>query len=258
MKHLVKSFALSLLLALLLALTPPVTARADTGDSLFLNTSASTSSSLSLPSLGEFATQLSNGNAGLIVGFYIPDVAAYPILQQPSSNAGFVSEQPGTLTQFALASNYNAIGLLGHNYLAGSAFFSLQPGQWVALIYGDGSTRAFKVDRIQAFQALSPNDPYSDFVDLSNPDATLSATDLFHRTYGQGNGIVVMQTCIEREGQSSWGRLFVIASPADGVPPAQVAASDPVTLSPLEPLSITLPDNFHTAVREFHRLRYRF
>jgi hypothetical protein len=57
------------------------------------------------------------------------------------------------------------------------------------------------------YQALKPNSPYSTFRDLSN-DENLTAEQVFKKVY-TGERRVKFQTCIEANGVSTWGRLFV-------------------------------------------------
>jgi hypothetical protein len=61
------------------------------------------------------------------------------------------------------------------------------------------------------YQALQPYSPNSDFRDLETND-TISAVQLFGKVY-RGDRHVTFQTCIEAYGNSSWGRLFIIAKP---------------------------------------------
>jgi hypothetical protein len=110
-----------------------------------------------------------------------------------------------------MAADYGSTAFLAHNYLAGANFFQVSEGQVITLVYGDGSTADFVVQSIRRFQALSPNSTQSTFVDLEN-NQKLSAADLFYSMYNSDNP-VVLQTCIANEGESSWGRLFVIAVP---------------------------------------------
>jgi hypothetical protein len=160
-------------------------------------------------SLSNFTQQVNNGNAGQITGIYSDNLFALAVVQQPSGQAGYVSTAGNTATQFGMASG---LGFLAHNYLSGSLFSYLYGGAPITVVYGDGHTQAYQVSQIRKFQALSPESPYSDFVDLAS-GSTLSATDLFYATYGVG-GQVVLQTCISANGNSSWGRLFIIATPA--------------------------------------------
>lgn len=169
------------------------------------NTVSSTPTFLSLAS---FAQQVSNGNSGQVTGIYSDNLIALAVVQQPSGQAGYVSTAGNTVTQFGMASG---LGFLAHNYLSGSLFSYLYGGASVTVVYGDGHTREYRVSQIRKFQALSPDSPYSDFVDLAS-GSTLSATDLFYATYGV-SGQLIMQTCISANGNSSWGRLFIIATP---------------------------------------------
>lgn len=160
--------------------------------------------------LEQFAAYLKNSDDNQLVGVFATNILAARIVQQSSDN--YVSSLSNTLTQFRLANKYGSIGLLAHNYLSGSNFTDLESGTEIFLIYGDGSTRKFKIISINKYQALSPNDPYSDFINLDYPGITLSSSDLFNETFGQ-SGLLILQTCISKNGLSSWGRLFVIASP---------------------------------------------
>jgi hypothetical protein len=167
-----------------------------------------------LPSLREFIPTIINGNPRQLVGVFIDDTLALHVVQQPSSNPGFVSSEPDVVTEFSLAAQYGTTGLLAHNTAAGEYFAEITTGRRIVLVYGNGSLKYFRVNQIRQFQALSPNSPYSNFADLDAPEKTLSVETLFYQIY-QGDGNLVFQTCIERDGQASWGRLFVIAEPIE-------------------------------------------
>jgi hypothetical protein len=138
-------------------------------------------------------------------------VLALPIVQQPAGEAGYVSGRDDEATQFAMASQYGNIGLLAHNYLSGRSFSHLAVGEEVRLVYGDGKVEYFIITEVLRYQALDPNSQWSSFRDLDNDDV-LSAEQMFTRAYA-GDLHVTFQTCIEANGNSSWGRLFVIAMP---------------------------------------------
>ena len=159
-------------------------------------------------SLSDFSSQVANGNGSQITGLYSENIFALAVVQQPSGQAGFVSTSANTTTQFKMAAG---LGFLAHNYLAGSNFFSLSGGGVITVVYGDGSTKSYRVANIRKFQALDPDSPYSNFIDLATGEQ-LSASDLFYQTYGI-SGQMVLQTCISANGNSSWGRLFIIATP---------------------------------------------
>jgi hypothetical protein len=163
------------------------------------------------PSLADFKVAVKNTDPAKLVGVFVKDIMAVRVVQQSSPN--FVSTITGTVTQFGLASQYGSIGLLAHNYLSGSDFSKLQMGTVIVLVFGNGDTKEFTVTAVKKYQALNPDDPYSDFIDLNEPDTDLSSTDLFKQTYGT-RGALVMQTCINNNGDPSWGRLFIIATPS--------------------------------------------
>lgn len=167
-----------------------------------------------LPALNEFIGAVQGGDAQRLAGLYVEDVLALPVVQQPAGDPVFVSSRDGEATQFMLADRFGNKGVLAHNHLAGEAFFNIQPGDEIVLIFGNGSQAAYRVRQMQRYQALSPNSPYSNFVDLSDANQKqISATELFHRTFGAGEGNLVLQTCIWQGSEPSWGRLFIIAEP---------------------------------------------
>jgi hypothetical protein len=208
-----KPLCLVLLSALVMGLifSPLPTVFADT------SSSAPSGFSSTLQSLELFAQSVVNGRSQQLVGIYSPNVMSFSVVQQPAGNSAYVCTKANALTQFAAASNYGSTGLLAHNTLAGAYFYNLKIGDVLSVIYGDGSIKLFEVSQVQMYQALDPYSPYSNFADLSNPGAILTSTELFYRTYGLGN-VLVLQTCLSRNGNDSWGRTFIIASPINGNP----------------------------------------
>ena len=164
-----------------------------------------------LPDYISFIETVQNGEKGVLRGVYVPGVFALPIVQQPIGYPGYVSPNNDEITQVRMASDVGNVGLLAHNYLSGTLFVNLKPGDEVRLIYGDGAVEYFVVEEILQYQALQPYSPTSDFRDLAT-DATISVEELFRRVY-RGERHVTFQTCIEAYGNSSWGRLFIIAKP---------------------------------------------
>jgi hypothetical protein len=168
-----------------------------------------------MPALNDFAASVLNGNARQVVGVYVSGQFALPILQQPANNPAFVPAQLGVAAQFGMAADYNTIAFLAHNTLSGEEFFKLQRLDEVVVIYGDGSRQTYVVTNLAHYQALSPNSPYSNFVNLDQPgEPTLSAADVFTKIYMPGKR-VVFQTCIRSGREASWGRLFVTAVPLE-------------------------------------------
>jgi hypothetical protein len=164
-----------------------------------------------LPSFTDFRQSVQNGNANVLRGVFVPDVLALPVVQQPESQPYYVSNHEGEVTQFSMASHYGNIGLLAHNTLSGKFFSRLSVGQQVHLVYGDGRLEDFVVANILRFQASTPESISSSFRNLDRNE-TLSAGEMFNRAYA-GERHLVFQTCIEADGNTSWGRLFVLAVP---------------------------------------------
>ena len=183
------------------AATQPLTLPAD---SLALATGATTESALEA-----FAASVVDGRAGVLRGVYVPGVLALRVVQQAGTFS--VDMTPGLATQFSAASAYGVTGLLADNVASGVLFYSLAPGQEVTLIYGDGEQRRYVVDAIASYQALSPTDPYSDFLNLASGEQ-VSATNLFAQMYSGGDKLT-FQTCLAKDGLMTWGRLFVTAHP---------------------------------------------
>lgn len=161
------------------------------------------------PSLSSFIKSVTNGDANTLGGVYVRNKFAFQIIQQPLGNPAFVSNENHLVTQFSMASEVGNIGLLAHNHLAGANFSQLEKGDIIFLVYGDGHTKKFVVDDIQAYRATDPLSPHSYFENLTTEEI-LSAEQLFNKVY-RGEFHVTMQTCIEKDGNLSWGRLFIIA-----------------------------------------------
>ncbi|HLE27668.1 MAG TPA: hypothetical protein VI793_06095 [Anaerolineales bacterium] len=162
------------------------------------------------PAYETFAASVADGQAGVVRGVYAADVLALRVEQQPADSPNYIDSDPEAATQFQTASFFGVTGLLAHNDLAGEKFFDLAEGQEVRIVYGDGATKRYSVTRIYRFQALDPYSPTTSFVDLGT-GATLTTLDVFSMVY-MGEDHVTFQTCIEENGNPSWGRLFVIAT----------------------------------------------
>ncbi|MBI5029155.1 MAG: hypothetical protein HZB51_01410 [Chloroflexi bacterium] len=164
------------------------------------------------PSLEEFVASVKNGDAHSIAGVYVQRVLALRIVQQPANDPVYVSTEMGTATQFRLASSYGTLGLLAHNDRSGIKFFDLRKKQEVDVVYGDGTIRRYSVKNIRRFKPIRSEDPYSDFLDVDNGGALISSSQVFQQIF-VGSDQVVFQTCIAADGNPTWGRLFVTATP---------------------------------------------
>jgi hypothetical protein len=163
-----------------------------------------------LPSFVNFVASVKTGQAYIVTGVYVPGVLAFPVVAQPAGDPAYVSTEKGKVTQFS-AANKGVIGLLAHNNLAGATFSGLEEGQEVRIVYGDGNYVSYWIDKVDHFQALEPLNVRSEFHDpVSNRN--YSATQIFDMFY-TGKAHVTFQTCIAKNGEASWGRLFVTAVP---------------------------------------------
>jgi hypothetical protein len=166
-----------------------------------------------LPSLNRFVDNLVNGQSGSVRGVYVPGFMALPIVQQPSGNTGFVSEQPGTATQFQLADRYGVIGLLAHNYLSGSEFYRLIEGLKVLVVNGDGSLQNYRITEVIEYQKVTPGSNWSHYINLETGQR-LTTYQVFTQYY-QGEHHLTFQTCLEKDGLETWGLRFVVAEPVE-------------------------------------------
>jgi hypothetical protein len=187
---------------------PPVTGFSVDPDPIYPNSLNVESS----PRLNEFVSSLSYQVSDQIVGVYVPDSFAFPVIQQPENDPAFVSSAANVVTQFRLASDFGTTGFLAHNTLSGARFSDLHPGQKIFLIMGDGSIQTYMITAAHRYQALTPTSPYSRFRDLDQQFLEYSSTELFTKIYANP-GQLVFQTCIEANGDANWGRLFVTAVP---------------------------------------------
>lgn len=166
-----------------------------------------------LPSLNNFVDNLINGQPKSVRGVYVPGFMALPVVQQPGGNTGFVSEQPGTATQFQLANRYGVIGLLAHNYLSGSEFYRLIEGLKVLVVNGDGSLVNYRITEVVEFQKVTPGSNWSHYINLETGER-LTTYQVFTQYY-QGEHHLTFQTCLEKDGMETWGLRFVVAEPVE-------------------------------------------
>jgi len=146
-------------------------------------------------------------------GIYLGQDRFMRVINQPQGRPEYVSNVTGTVTNFQLASRYGNIGLIAHNYLSGRHFTELKLGDPVFIMDGFGKRWIYRVAGIRRYQALNPRSPYSNFIDLDTNEEC-SVNEVFRRVYG-GSHHLVLQTCIKKGNLEEWGRLFVIAEPAE-------------------------------------------
>jgi hypothetical protein len=165
-----------------------------------------------VPLFDQFILEVKTGEKDKIVGLWVEGKMALLVVYQPTNNPGFVSTIDDVATYFLLpykmSGNY---GMLAHNYLAGRYFFDVNAGDIIQLVFGDGDYRDFEVVEIKDYQALQPDSPRSEYIDLVS-GAQLTANNLFVEVY-MGDFHTTMQTCIARGIEDSWGRRFLLAPP---------------------------------------------
>lgn len=168
------------------------------------------------PELSNFVTSVRNNQPGTVTGIFAPGLFGMPVTGQPNADETYVSSEENVLTQYKKPSEFGVVAILAHNYLnSGKLLSQVSPNQEIFVVYGDGKVRRFRVSSVQYYQALSPHDNRSDFRDLNGPGGEILRFDqLFNRVYTQSNQLV-FQTCLEANGDLSWGRIFISADPAD-------------------------------------------
>lgn len=166
--------------------------------------------------LMDFVAQVYDGDAGTIRGVYIQDVFALPVIQQPSGDIAFVSDEDQMITEFQSAAQSGVTGLLAHNYLSGALFYNIELSDEVFIVYGNGTIRRYMVNQISQYQRLERSNLRSSFVDL-NTSETLTSDQVFSRYY-RGAHRVTFQTCLARSGYSNWGLQFTQAQSIDPNP----------------------------------------
>jgi len=177
--------------------------------------SASAAQGENIPAFYNFVVAVTDGQAKIVRGVYVPGTLALRVMQQPAGDPSLVLNINGVATQFSSAAQNQVIGLLAHNDLGGAAFSRLSLGQEVRIIYGNGQVKYYRINRLARFQAVQAGSDAGKYVDLISK-VTYTAQNIFKMFY-TGETHVTLQTCITLAGNSSWGRLFVIADPVSAL-----------------------------------------
>ena len=184
------------------------------------STPANEPSAINLPAdagddFRNFVRSVRNNDQGSVVGVYAPGLFGMPVTGQPGGDENYISADENVLTQYSTPTRYGVIAVLAHNYLnSGKLLSKITPNQEVFIVYGDGKVARYRVSTVQYFQALSPHDVRSDFRDLNGPGSEVISYDqLFNEVYTKSRRLV-FQTCLEANGDLSWGRIFISADPA--------------------------------------------
>lgn len=95
-----------------------------------------------------------------------------------------------------------AIVFLAHNNLSGSEFLNLNYGDVISY-----DSDEYIVREIVFMQAIQPNNPAGDLIDMESGQR-MTAKQTWFRVYSKG---LVLQTCVQKDDEPSWGRLFILA-----------------------------------------------
>lgn len=138
-----------------------------------------------------------------IVGVWSQDNFEFPTEVQPTGNPLFVTRDPEEVSIFQrpIDSETQVIGLLAHNTLAGKDFKNIKIGETVYVIRGDGMVAEYTITKIKTYQKLKEG-----LVDLASGNK-LTQQEVYDRMYG-GEHHIVLQTCLTRGGNTSWGLVF--------------------------------------------------
>jgi hypothetical protein len=141
-----------------------------------------------------------------------PNSPPIPTVPQPSGDYAWVSKDSNALTEFSMSKDWYGIPTYGaHNYEIGKYISKLNIGDTIAFQEGTpqrGGGYAKKVTGVRRFQAERPRDYLSPLIDLDT-GKKYTSTELSKEIYKNKKG-TVFQTCIEKDGNINWGRLFVI------------------------------------------------
>jgi hypothetical protein len=172
---------------------------------------ASSEGSLKLPDgMEQYLEQLRNDDEDYTGVIYAPGVFAFPIISQPENNDLYVSIKRDLVTLFSAATVNGVTGLLAHNFLAGAHFYDLQIGQEIWLVEDETDVRGYQITDIQQYQRVDRLDG-DIFIDLET-QTSLDTSEIFDRYY-TGEPHLTLQTCLENEGDPSWGLTFIVAEP---------------------------------------------
>jgi hypothetical protein len=126
----------------------------------------------------------------------------------PQQSPEYVTHGHDTVTQFAPARERGTLWFLAHNHEAGAYWSRALIGQATLIVDEQGNTRIYRIDKALQFRAIYPNNPYGDLIDLDT-GKRMTAGEVFEKIIDEP-GDLVLQTCIEVNGQPDWGRLFLL------------------------------------------------
>ena len=161
-----------------------------------------------------FLESVNNGDASEITGVFVPGILEASVVQQPIGDTGYVANEDGMVTQFQLAERYGVIGLLGHVDRMGEYFHLLDTGDLVILVMGDGLLKLYRVVDKNEYQKLTPGSNWSNYRHTTTNEH-FTTYQVFHNYYQTEKETfpVTLQTCIDKNGNKTWGLIFISAEP---------------------------------------------
>jgi sortase (surface protein transpeptidase) len=134
-------------------------------------------------------------------------VAGHLLFVVPHPSPDYVSTAADTVTRSRWAAVFGAIGLLAHNNIAGRYFGDLELGDAITVTSAT-TTREYEVVEIKRYRIDADM-----FIDLDTETKAGNGA-LMDEVYRPG--YVVLQTCIKKGSDPTWGRVFVLAKEKEG------------------------------------------
>jgi hypothetical protein len=160
--------------------------------------------------LGQLLARIQAEGGEYATGIYAPGTFAFPIVNQPENQDLYVSAKRDLVTLYRAAEKNGVTGLLAHNFLAGALFYNLEIGEEVWLVEDEQTMHGYRVTAIDEFQKIE-NGLNDTFIDLGT-QKPMSSSEMFDRFY-TGEPHLILQTCLEEDGDPSWGLTFIVAEP---------------------------------------------
>lgn len=147
----------------------------------------------------------------------------YNIVQQPPGQEEYVDPNYDVITEFSELSEEEekqARWFLAHiQGKAGQEIAQLRQGMRIRFEMEGGEVQEYEIAGVVRYQATEPNSSTAPLIEVNENLETigipLSNRAVKRGLFGLANGGIILQTCIENGGNSSWGRIFVVAQPLE-------------------------------------------
>lgn len=139
-------------------------------------------------------------------GLYAESIVELKIVQSPTNTLSMKADE---VLELSISEQLGNTILVAHNTLGGKNFKYLTLGQTIYTIKGNGSYEKSIIIEIAEFESLSNNLYKESSTGLIFTDMQLVERFFF------GNKHVLLQTCVEKDYNYGWGRLFIVAIPQE-------------------------------------------